>query len=94
MNPDGERFAVELSPAAQRDLRRLDALTVARVRTPILSLGSDPRPAGATKLVGSEFWRLRAGDMRVVYAIDETHRLVVFLRVAHRSERTYRRLRR
>jgi mRNA-degrading endonuclease RelE of RelBE toxin-antitoxin system len=42
------------------------------------------------RLVASDWWRLRVGDLRVVYAIDDEHRLVIVFRVARRDERTYR----
>ena len=82
---------VDIAPAAQRQLRRLPPGEAARLRGPILALGIDPRPPGVTKLVGTDFWRLRVGDLRVVYA-DEVARVVVILRVARRSESTYRRV--
>ena len=44
--------------------------------------------------MGTEFWRLRVGDLRIVYLIDEGDRVVVILRVARRSESTYRGLER
>jgi mRNA interferase RelE/StbE len=83
---------VELAPAVQRQLRRLPPGDAARLRGPILALAIDPRPQGATKLAGTDFWRLRVGDLRVVYLIEETASLIVILRVARRSERTYRRI--
>jgi mRNA interferase RelE/StbE len=86
-------WRVELAPAAQRQLRRLPPAETARLRGPILALALDPRPPGAARLVGGPFWRLRVGDLRVVYAIDEDRRLVVVLRVARRGESTYRRVR-
>jgi mRNA interferase RelE/StbE len=86
------RFRVDLAPAAQRQLRRLPPGVGASLRGPILALGLDPRPLGAAKLAGSELWRLRFGDVRVIYAIDEKRRVVVVLRVARRSESTYRRV--
>ena len=86
------RFRVELSPAAQRQLRRLPPGSAAGLRGPILALGIDPQPPAATKLAGSDFWRIRVGDLRVIYAIDDPARLVVALRVARRSESTYRRV--
>lgn len=85
------RYRVELAPAAQRDLRRLPPGDAARLRAPILALGPDPHPTGAQKLVDTEFWRLRIGDLRVVYAIDDPAALVVVLKIARRSESTYRR---
>ena len=85
------RYRVELSPAAQRQLRRLPPGDAAKLRGPILALGIEPRPPGATKLVGSDVWRLRVDDLRVIYSIEDADRLVVVLRVARRSESTYRR---
>ena len=87
------RFRVDLAPAAQRQLRRLPPGIAASLRAPILALALEPRPPSATKLAGSELWRLRVGGLRVIYAIDEEQRLVVVLRVARRSESTYRRVR-
>ncbi len=86
-------WRVELAPAAQRQLRRLPPDATARLRGPILALARDPRPHGVAALTGSAFWRLRAGDLRIVYAIDDTARVVVVLRVARRGESTYRRVR-
>ena len=65
----------------------------ASLRGPILALALDPRPAAARKLAETDFWRLRVGKLRVVYAIDDANALVIVLRVARRSESTYRRLR-
>jgi mRNA interferase RelE/StbE len=85
------RYRVDLSPAAQRQLKRLPPGDAAKLRGPILALGIAPRPPGATKLVESTVWRLRMGDLRVIYSIEDADRLVVVLRVARRSESTYRR---
>jgi mRNA interferase RelE/StbE len=86
-------WRVELAPAAQRQLRKLPPDATARARGPILALARDARPPGAGPLAGSGFWRLRVGDLRVVYAIDDAARTVVVLRVARRNESTYRRVR-
>ena len=86
----GAPYRVDVSPAAARQLRRLPPRDAARLRGPILALGLDPRPPGATRLVGSEWWRLRIGDLRLVYAVDDALRVVVILRAARRNESTYR----
>lgn len=85
------RYRVDLSPAAQRQLRRLPPGDAARLRGPILALGIEPCPMTSTKLVGADLWRLRLGDLRVIYSIEDAEQLVVVLRVARRSESTYRR---
>lgn len=87
----GLPYRVDLAPAAARQLRRLPPGDAARLRGPILALGLEPRPPGATRLVNTEWWRVQVGDMRVVYAIDDERRVVVILRAARRNESTYRR---
>lgn len=86
------RYRVELAPAAERQLRRLPPGDAARLRAPILDLAAEPRPSGATNLVGTDFLRLRVGQLRVIYAVDDDLRLVVVLRVARRAESTHRRI--
>jgi mRNA interferase RelE/StbE len=89
----GRRYRVELAPAAQRQLSKLPPGATALLRSPILALALEPRPPGVTKLAGSDFWRLRVGAMRLIYAIDEKQRFVIVVHVARRSESTYRRVR-
>jgi mRNA interferase RelE/StbE len=84
------RRRVVLAPAAQRQLRRLPPGDAARLRGPILALAIDPRPPGATKVTGTDLLRLPVGDLRLVYIVDAD--VIVVLRVARRSESTYRRL--
>ncbi len=85
-----EPYRVDLAPAAARQLRRLPPGDAARLRGPILALGLEPRPPGSTPLVGSDWWRLRVGDLRLIYEIDDVARVVVILRAARRNESTYR----
>jgi mRNA interferase RelE/StbE len=85
------RGRVVLGPAAQREIRRLPPGDAARLRGPILALGIDRRPPGSRKLSGTEFWRLRVGELRIVYMVEGDGTVVV-LRAARRSESTYRRL--
>lgn len=52
----------------------------------------DPLPPGARRVVGTPYRRIRVGEMRVVYSLEEADRTVVVVRVARRGESTYRRL--
>lgn len=83
-------YRVDLAPAVVRQLRRLPPGDAARLRGPILALRIDPRPPGAACLTDSDWWRLRVGDLRLIYAIDDDRRFVVILRAARRNESTYR----
>ena len=90
--PPTAPFRVTFTSAAERELRKLKADDAARLRRPILELCFDPRPAASTKPARSRYDRLRVGDLRVVYLIEEDEGVVVIVRVARRSESTYRRL--
>jgi mRNA interferase RelE/StbE len=86
------RFRVELAPAAQRQLRRLPPGDAAAVRGPILGLADDPRPPTSSKLSGTKLRRVRVGQLRITYTIEAAPGVVIVLRVARRSESTYRRI--
>lgn len=85
------RYRVDLAPSAVRQLRRLPPGDAARLRQPITDLASRPRPSGVVKLTGTPFLRIRIGDLRVIYVVDDAASVVVVLKVARRSESTYRR---
>ena len=58
-----------------------------RVRDAILSLRDDPKPQGSLKLQGvADAYRLRVGDYRIVYEVDDASQVVTIRRVKHRSE--------
>lgn len=61
-----------------------------RVAAAIDALGAEPHPHGAVRLAGRDDYRIRVGDYRIVYAIDDEARLVLVARIAHRRE-VYRR---
>ncbi|MGZ5477455.1 MAG: type II toxin-antitoxin system RelE family toxin [Thermoanaerobaculia bacterium] len=81
------RYAVEFRRSAEKDLRRLDPTTQRRVLRATDDLENDPRPPGCRKLQGSEnAYRIRVGDYRVVYTVDDTVLIVAIERVRHRRE--------
>lgn len=83
---------MELSARAARDLRKLDRPTQARLLTALYLLGDHPRPPGARPLVGHPaYLRVRVGDYRIVYTVEDGVLLVLVLMVGHRRE-VYRRL--
>lgn len=79
-------YTVEFSPAAAREFRKLGREIQLRLRPRIDALADDPRPSGAKKLKGSDLWRIRVGDHRVVYAIRNQVLVVLVVRIAHRRE--------
>jgi len=79
-------YSIGFSSAARQALRRLDVKVRRRIAEHIDTLEEDPRPPGCKKLVGSELWRIRIGDYRVVYGIEEEQLIVLVVRVGHRRE--------
>ena len=78
---------IEFTRSAERDLRRLDRSMLARVMAAIDALADEPRPSGVKKLVGSEHtYRIRVGDYRVVYSIEDRLLLLLVQRVRHRGD--------
>ena len=86
------RYRVNLTPAAQRALRRLDRPIRSRVLGALTALGADPHPHGAKTLQGGDgLLRVRVGDYRVVYSVHEDQLLVLVVVLGHRSV-VYRKL--
>jgi mRNA interferase RelE/StbE len=80
-------YSVEVKPSARKELEALPDNVLARALHKIDSLRSAPRPAGCKKLKGYEdLWRVRVGDWRVVYIIDDAAKLISITRIAHRRE--------
>lgn len=80
-------YRIEISPAAARQLRKLDGTARRRVQAAIELLATEPRPAGAKTLVGGEGeWRVRTGDYRIVYEVRDGTLVVLVLAVRHRRE--------
>jgi mRNA interferase RelE/StbE len=85
-------YAVLVSSRAAKDLDDLPISIQRRVRTLIDGLATEPRPRGTEAMVGIDnSYRLRVGDYRVVYAIDDAERQVIIARVGHRRD-VYRRI--
>lgn len=80
-------YNVTLKHSAQKEVRSLDAGARIRVLRAVRELAAEPRPAGCRKLVGSDDrWRIRVGDYRVIYTIDDAGRLLEVVAVRHRSK--------
>jgi mRNA interferase RelE/StbE len=80
-------YRLYLRPAAVRDLRSLPRDVATRVERTIDQLREEPRPRGSKKLSGFENeWRVRVGNYRILYIIDDAEKEVRVARVAHRRE--------
>jgi mRNA interferase RelE/StbE len=78
-------YRIELRPAAVRALRKLDPPVRGRIQGAITLLAHDPRPPGARALRDRPGFRVRVGDYRIIYTIQDDALLVVVIRLGHRS---------
>ena len=83
-------YRLNIKERAQKDVKKLAPSFRTRIAALIRSLAEEPRPSGAKKLTTKEEWRLRQGDYRILYTIDDKNKIVTVVRVKHRRE-VYRR---
>ncbi len=79
-------YEVRYTAEAKKALKKLDKVVYMRVMKVIDGLEIQPRPAGVKKLVARAGWRIRVGDYRVVYTIEDSLLVVSIIRVAHRRD--------
>jgi len=81
-------YRIELAPGLDKQLRKVPLQQRLRLVGVIELLGIDPRPPGAKMLRGGHqgLWRVRAGEYRIVYAIDDGVLRILVLRISHRRE--------
>lgn len=86
-------YAIQFLPAARKALARLPQPIQVRIDQHILALAERPRPHGAIPLKGEGkgLWRLRVGDYRVLYLIQDQKLIVVVIDIGNRRE-VYRHL--
>jgi mRNA interferase RelE/StbE len=84
-------YEVYLERSAENDLKRLPTSTFDPIVHQIKTLAENPRPSGCRKITGSKNdWRIRIGDYRVLYEVNDSVKAVRVMRVRHRRE-AYRR---
>ncbi|PPF84117.1 plasmid stabilization protein [Subtercola sp. Z020] len=79
-------YQIELRPAAARSFKRIDHQDRERIRGAIALLGENPRPPGAKALQGRPGFRVRVGDYRIIYTIDDDVLIVAVIALSHRRD--------
>ena len=79
-------YKIEIFPSADKSLKRIIARDRSAIAKAIYKLAENPRYHGYKKLKDSDLYRIRVGDYRVVYQIDDNNLLVVVVRIGHRRE--------
>lgn len=82
-----DSYRVEITKSAAKDLRGIDKKWIPKIVAAIESLEAEPRPAGCKKLIGSEHtYRVRIGDYRVIYEIQDDKLIVLVVKIRHRRD--------
>ena len=80
-------YRIEVAPAAAHQLRKLDPAARRRVQAAVELLAEQPRPSGAKKLLGGDGeWRVRTGDYRIIYEINDRVLLVLVVAIGNRRD--------
>ncbi len=79
-------YKVEVRRRAQRALDKLPKSDFQAIIEAVKNLAQTPRPRGIEKVKSTGLWRIRQGDYRIIYAIDDKKHLVSVVRVGHRRE--------
>jgi len=80
------KYKINITPAAEKEYLKLPRQVQEKARIKILALEDNPRPYGSKKLKNTDFYRLRLGDYRIVYAVYEEKKLVKILAMGHRRD--------
>lgn len=79
-------YNLRLRQSALKELENLPRRELARVMSRIETLADKPHPPGCEKLSGQERYRVRQGDYRIVYEVDESRQVVTVVKIGHRRE--------
>ena len=79
-------YRIELRRKTQRALDKLPKNDFNAIINALKGLAQAPRPRGVEKIKNAGLWRIRQGDYRIVYSIDDSQQLVTIVRIGHRRE--------
>lgn len=80
-------YEICFKKSAFKEIEKLPTLVQNNITLAIAQLANNPRPSGCKKLQGSDdYWRIRSGDYRVIYTIEDRVLFIEIIKVAHRKE--------
>ncbi|MFQ6052436.1 MAG: type II toxin-antitoxin system RelE/ParE family toxin [Candidatus Hydrothermarchaeota archaeon] len=77
---------INIIPSARKDLDGLGKRFFTQIKNKIISLAPNPRPSGCLKLTAEEGYRIRSGNYRILYRIDDKNKIIYAYRIKHRKE--------
>lgn len=79
------RYTIFIERYAQKQIMKLDKQVISVIKTAIVKLADNPRPHGYKKLKGEDAYRIRVGDYRIIYEIDDEKITVIVVSAGHRK---------
>lgn len=79
-------YSLRMKRNAEKELRAIPKVELPKVVARIHALAADPRPPGSQKMAGESRYRVRQGDYRVLYTIDDMEKVVEIVKIGHRRE--------
>jgi mRNA interferase RelE/StbE len=80
------RYEILVRPSVKKDVKYIPKADLQRIMERITKLQDDPRPPGCVKLSGLEYYRIRQGDYRIVYEIEDARLIVIIVKVGNRKD--------
>jgi len=72
--------------SVRKDVEKIPQKDLTRILNKLEALRNDPKPAGCVKLSGSEYYRIRQGDYRIIYEVQGKVLIIVLIKIGHRRE--------
>ena len=79
-------YELMIRPSVKKDVKKIPDADLKKILERIEALREDPRPPGSVKLSGMEYYRIRQGDHRIVYEIQDAVLVVIVIKVGHRRD--------
>ena len=79
-------WVIQFKHSALKSLRKIAAKDRERILAKIITLKEDPRPLGSLKLTNQEAYRIRQGDYRIIYTVEDNILLIEVIRIGHRRD--------
>jgi mRNA interferase RelE/StbE len=79
-------YELMIRPSVKKDVKKIPDADLRKILERIEALREDPRPPGSVKLSGMEYYRIRQGDYRIVYEIQDAVLVVIVIKVGHRRD--------
>ena len=80
-------YTIKWKASAKKELKKIDKKEIPKILKAVASFATDPHPANHKKLLGTDhIYRIRVGNYRIVYSLEENELIIEIVRVKHRKD--------